>query len=641
MHTCDSPRIEACLDGIGTHNSRSVGILLITLVVPKLTLLPSSDDPAAPYIFMRSPILDVGSPRALALVKDHIDECVHGHECCIALSVFPDPFLPTRLIDCTDINHPRLVTTSGCRGKYLTLSYVWGGNQVHKTTTTNISTYSRGIDSFLLPATIRDAIYVTHTLGFQFLWIDSLCIIQDSDEDKMHELGHMHDIYRYAHLTIVAASAERATQGFLQDRPPPPQMDISNPLTGGDFSIPFICPPPKSAGDPGDHAEAVSATTQQVGTIHITPHYSHTEVTNTPDSWLYSADNGPITTRAWCMQEYLLSPRVLVFTSKTLHFRCQTTIQNNVGNSLCEVLSEKRLPDTIMLPSPHTRLSDHDSAEWNQIHEAWEEVMAGYSKRSASVPSDKLVACAAVAQHFHRILGTNYLAGLWRRSLVFDLLWNKEPFTYMRRPSVYRAPSWSWAALDGAFFCYHVRLSKTTPVVFAKVFQCEVTLADSALPFGQVTGGILVLHAPLIRCVLRPDKSPAHRTIELQSFEQTLAWRQWEVDENLLDVNQAAEVDGRKLPGTAGFDCEADVEITETWAIPLMQDQYSLDGLIVALVDPEVRSRAERGKACYRRVGWFSIQFPGYADADSLQAAHELARALRAGEYPLVDIELV
>ncbi|EIW53238.1 HET-domain-containing protein, partial [Trametes versicolor FP-101664 SS1] len=156
---------------------------------------------------MRSPILDVGSPRALALVKDHIDECVYGHERCIALSVFPDPFLPTRLIDCTDINHPRLVTTSGRRGKYLTLSYVWGGDQVHKTTTTNISTYSRRIDPFLLPATIRDAIYVTQTLGFQFLWIDSLCIIQDSDEDKLHELGHMHDIYRYAHLTIIAASA--------------------------------------------------------------------------------------------------------------------------------------------------------------------------------------------------------------------------------------------------------------------------------------------------------------------------------------------------------------------------------------------------------------------------------------------------
>ncbi|OJT13608.1 hypothetical protein TRAPUB_9844 [Trametes pubescens] len=533
------------------------------------------------------------------------------------------------------------LTTSGRRGKYLTLSYVWGGDQVHKTTTTNISTYSRAIDPSLLPATIRDAIYVTHTLGFQFLWIDSLCIIQDSDGDKMHEIGHMHDIYRYAHLTIVAASAERATQGFLQDRPSPPQMDISNPLTGGDFTIPFICPPLKSAGGPGDHTGAIAATTQQVGTIHITPHHSHTEVTNTPDSWLYSADEGPITTRAWCMQEYLLSPRVLVFTSKTLHFRCQTTIQNNVGNSLCEVLSESRLPDTLMLPGPHTRLADHDSAEWDQIHEVWEEVMAGYSKRSASVPSDKLVACAAIAQQFHRVLGTDYLAGLWRHSLVFDLLWNKQPFMYMRRPSAYRAPSWSWAAVDGAFFCYHIRLSKTPPVVFAKVVRCEVTLKDRALPFGQVTGGTLVLRAPLIRCVLRPDKSPEHRTIAFQSLEQTLAWHQGEVNGDLVDEGQATEVDGRKLPGTASFDCEADVEIEKTWAIPLVQDQYSLNGLIIALADSEVGARTKRGKVCYRRVGWFSIQFPGYADADSLQAAHELARALKAGEYPAVDIELV
>lgn len=72
---------------------------------------------------------------------------------------------------------------NGQRGRYLTLSYVWGGDQAHKTTSSNITTYEGGIDPTLIPLTIRDAIFVTNALGFRWLWVDSLCIIQDSDQD--------------------------------------------------------------------------------------------------------------------------------------------------------------------------------------------------------------------------------------------------------------------------------------------------------------------------------------------------------------------------------------------------------------------------------------------------------------------------
>lgn len=128
---------------------------------------------------MRSPILDVGSPRALSLARACVDECVRGHEHCIKFSTSSDPDLPTRVIDCANPARPRLLPTGGRRGRYLTLSYVWGGDQLHKTIMANISAYECGIDLSLLPATIRDAIHVTQALGFEYLWVDSLCIIQD------------------------------------------------------------------------------------------------------------------------------------------------------------------------------------------------------------------------------------------------------------------------------------------------------------------------------------------------------------------------------------------------------------------------------------------------------------------------------
>lgn len=160
--------------------------------------ISSTGDPAATHVVARSRILDVGSRRVLALAKDCVDECARGHARCRALLASPDKdaLLPTRLIDCSDPSHPRLAPTDGLRGKYYALSYVWGEPQPHSPVTSNVHAYAAGINPENLPQTIRDAIYVTHELGMQYLWADTLCIIQDSDQDKRRELARMHRIQR-------------------------------------------------------------------------------------------------------------------------------------------------------------------------------------------------------------------------------------------------------------------------------------------------------------------------------------------------------------------------------------------------------------------------------------------------------------
>ncbi len=126
-------------------------------------------DPAAPYIVARVLITDVGSTRTLTLAKALIKQCALGHKPCRQISPPSDVRLPTRPVDCADPAFPRLVSMDGEHGTYLALSYVWGGAQPHKTTTSNISAYCNVITRSLLPQTILDVIYVAHTLGFRYL----------------------------------------------------------------------------------------------------------------------------------------------------------------------------------------------------------------------------------------------------------------------------------------------------------------------------------------------------------------------------------------------------------------------------------------------------------------------------------------
>ncbi|KAH9887684.1 heterokaryon incompatibility protein-domain-containing protein [Cubamyces lactineus] len=226
--------------GLGTgEDGLTFRLLLNDVKVARwndLVAYTTLDDPAAAYIPRRPRLPDVGSPRTLALAKAYIQGCMRDHERCRAISAGRDGFKsahqPSRLIDCRDPRRPRIISSSGTFPTYVALSYVWGEDQSHRKTKANLSSYETGIDFETLPRTIRDAIILTHQLGVDFLWVDRLCIVQDSQEDKHRELQCMLNVYRYAYLTIDAGSAEKVTDGSLQDRPP----------LNSDLILPFICP---------------------------------------------------------------------------------------------------------------------------------------------------------------------------------------------------------------------------------------------------------------------------------------------------------------------------------------------------------------------------------------------------------------
>jgi Heterokaryon incompatibility protein (HET) len=104
---------------------------------------------------------------------------------------------------------------------FVALSYVWGENtQSLLLTRANENSLVRerpGGSTFELenlPKTVADALTLVRMLGIRYLWVDALCIVQDSDHDKQVQISSMGEIYQNAALTIVAARAEDATSSL-------------------------------------------------------------------------------------------------------------------------------------------------------------------------------------------------------------------------------------------------------------------------------------------------------------------------------------------------------------------------------------------------------------------------------------------
>ncbi|KAI0630011.1 heterokaryon incompatibility protein-domain-containing protein [Trametes polyzona] len=537
------------------------------------------DDPTAGVTPWCPLLIDVGSLRALTFAKECIERCSGEHSDCRSCLPTSPSTLPTRLIDCRDVNRPRLVTTTpGANGKYVALSYVWGGPQdKHHTTENNMAAYHDGIDATTLPQTIRDAIYITRALGIDSLWLDSLCIIQDSAKDKHCEMASMRHIYRNAYVTIIAASASSVTEGFLHERRLRPVV----------ASLPALCSPAESTGEPRKQATGIRAPPHLVGTLHL---IACTE----------SEPEEPIDERAWCLQELLMSPRALIFTSETVVFRCQT-IAVKVGGAYHSTFREiPRLPLCILAIDPLVSADAKDS-----VHVSWWDVVREYSRRTLSFPADKLVACAGLADEYQAVLGSEYLAGLWRDSLLHDLFWriNGSIDEEMRgsRPEQYRAPSWSWASLDGAIHWFPFLIHQEV----ATVVECTVTVEDERVPLGRVTDGRLVLRAPLIRG--RPQLTDFHWWhLQIETADEARSCHHSEpaVNHDIADPRRLAFV---------SFDTEADRGLDRMWAVPILVDSSNdMNFLVVALDDAGTTTRlaaeSEDGRPVYRRIGCCSTE---------------------------------
>jgi hypothetical protein len=148
------------------------------------------------------------------LLNNWIAECNISHRQC--LDRIRNAILPTRVINVGDNKgqSPFLYISSQEPGRYLALSHCWGKNSIIRTTKSNITMLRKRLDMSTLPKTFRDAIEITRALGVKYLWIDSLCILQDDMEDWENESARMTRVYHDAYLVLAASQSESASGGF-------------------------------------------------------------------------------------------------------------------------------------------------------------------------------------------------------------------------------------------------------------------------------------------------------------------------------------------------------------------------------------------------------------------------------------------
>jgi len=181
--------------------------------------------------------MDMASPKAMERAKQRLEECQKEHIKCPAR--LRDSILPTRLLAVGSDGDPTIklhISRPDERGQYLALSYCWGGPQQYKTTEENVADNCQAIQLEKLPQTIQNAISIIRRLGFRYLWIDALCILQDSEIGKHREINHMGAVYRNASLTIVASNALCVSEGFLYNVPATRSFHVPVYMDDGKFA---------------------------------------------------------------------------------------------------------------------------------------------------------------------------------------------------------------------------------------------------------------------------------------------------------------------------------------------------------------------------------------------------------------------
>ncbi|KLU90181.1 hypothetical protein MAPG_09145 [Magnaporthiopsis poae ATCC 64411] len=333
----------------------------------------------------------------------------------------------------------------------MTLSHRWGGLTPVRLLQENYSDFRKGIAFDELPKTFRDAVEVTRRLGVSFLWIDSLCIIQDSVEDWARESSKMHRVYRNSYLNLAAGASPNSMGGLFYPRS----------LSGVPCRLPV--------GSDAQERMAIS--------------YYESEY-STRDSLI-------LFTRGWVVQERLLAPRLLIFGQDAVHWDCSELESSEIFPG-----SQPRIESWEQQESHRFWQGLQTKAE-PELLRIWARLVEAYSPKKLTNPTDKFVAIAGLAEDLGRIWGgEDYFAGMWAYRLRSALLWLADPPSTRRTRNI--APSWSWASLEGG-------VQMTIPEWcegLVEILGVDSNPASSSQPFGSVTGGTIRLRGPLVKATL-------------------------------------------------------------------------------------------------------------------------------------------
>ncbi|KAF2178730.1 HET-domain-containing protein [Zopfia rhizophila CBS 207.26] len=376
-----------------------------------------------------------GSQQSFELMRKWLSRCATVHLPCLpesSLSQPPTtafsnvllPRLPTRIIDVgpstgTQTSFLHLSSMDEV-GTYATLSHCWGNSQQFTTTKATLQGRISGIEIGDLPKTMQDAIVITRNLNIRYLWIDSICIIQNDPADWEVESARMAAIYRNAFVNLAATASSYGQKGMLFPREARKTVRI-------DYM---------SSGKPHIYSTSIS--------FFISPSKS---------SLIDPVRMSPLNQRGWVLQERILSRRIIHFSSDQLFWGCQHQFISEDGhyNTTLSPSSYSRLnldPKLLSVSGPDLPFGHQAYSFDVSILGYWLNLTVEYSRKSLTKDSDVFSALAGIATLVHKRTGDEYVAGMWRSNLHIELLWIAYQAP-LKAPSAWRAPSWSWASLVG------------------------------------------------------------------------------------------------------------------------------------------------------------------------------------------------
>lgn len=409
--------------------------------------------------------------------------------------------LPTRLLNLNPQcgrQYVTLVSTTllDPRVRYVTLSHCWGQSIPVRLLTSVSQSFEQGISIDLLPRTFREAIQFTRALEINYLWIDALCIVQDSEDDWIRESTLMSSVYSQSWLNLAATSASDCHGGLLRPK---------NQL----LTAPCIIEASWQGFTTGSY-------------LIIDEHAPQRRI-----------DYGPLNQRAWVLQERVLAPRTVHFAYDQVWWDCRhIRASESCPEGVIDYLS---LPET-GIPLSDTFL---DKAPDSPPHgdDVWLACVHEYSKKLLTKDTDKLAAIAGIAamvQCMFKWSPDAYLAGIWKHSLLGVLPWRTDGHSI--KIATYVAPSWSWASVRGNISfpaSWDRQEFQTSGLV--KVFDTSVACVGGAL--GPVSRGFLKLEGCLCRIRLsesdlRDSRNPRFRKVHVGAVVLGVSWHEVRLDDD-------------------------------------------------------------------------------------------------------------
>ena len=346
---------------------------------------------------------------------------------------------------------------------YIALSHCWGGRSLFCTTRENVESHKECLRLEDFPKTFRDAVLLTRALGFQYLWIDALCILQGDARDWEEQAEAVGDYYRNAVLTISAMRAPNYNAGLFHSRKSV-AAELQSNLASGNSKQLFV-------------REAYFPSPSNTAKI-----------------------TGPVSERAWVLQERLLSPAVLHFTKREIIWECRTQTLFEHGSYVKPQDYETKL----LLTTGERNRNNRSTPGWKMSRKdrfkEWYRLVQTYSTKKLTRSDDRLPAIAGLASRFHAMCRSNYLAGIWEDDALRGLLWNTDDQAppadgMLDEPSAWHNPSWSWAATKRPVkYNLHLgdRVQKSSAKYssFAAIQRIDVD-SNNPKSFGHVFGGCL------------------------------------------------------------------------------------------------------------------------------------------------------